>query len=80
MALAEGNSWATSQLHQAAVAGGCLSELKYASRPCRAWRGGWDITLEQRPLRPEGGYWGPPFAKLQLPAGGLTNENFPEPR
>lgn len=69
-AYAEGNGWESSQVHICSGGGENLSGLTYAGRHVRDWGGGWDLTVEQRPLSERGGYWGPPLVKVSVSAGG----------
>lgn len=64
--LAEGCGWYASQQHSSSGSGDCLSELTYAGRPVREWGGGWDMHAEQRPLGPNGGYWGPALIHIDV--------------
>lgn len=65
-AVAEGNSWESSQQHLCSGSGEVLSEINYADRPVRPWGGGWGLTATQRPLGEHGGNWGPPLINLDI--------------
>ena len=50
--------------------------MLFAGRHVREWGGGWDLNVQQRPMR-DGGYWGPPLIHLRMSdagPGGITLE------